>query len=206
MLPKKLLIATGNKGKLIEFKSLFQKYNLNYNLISTTPFLLEEPEEDGQNFAENSTIKAKYYARKTNITSLADDSGLVIDLLDGDPGIFSARWAIDAKGKKNFFFAFNKIKQELILKKINLEKQKIKAHFICHISLFNPKTNKLQSCEGKIFGELDFSKENSTGGFGYDPIFIPNGFTQSFAEMSIQKKDEISHRALAFKGCLQFLK
>jgi XTP/dITP diphosphohydrolase len=192
----KILIASGNKGKLVEIAELLQKVNI--QAISAADFNLEEPEETGINFEENSIIKAKYYGDKTGLISLADDSGLCIDFLDGKPGIHSARLAVDENGNKNFDLAFQRIEQELIAKNVNLKTQIIHAHFICNLTIYFPQTKKTKSFEGRVDGKLTFPPKGSKG-FGYDPIFIADGFDKTFGEMLAQDKDKISHRSKAFE-------
>ena len=192
---KKILIATNNKGKVTEIADLLTP--LGIETISAIDYNLEEPEENGSNFEENSIIKAKYYGNKTGEISLADDSGLCIDLLNGEPGIYSARWAIDENGKKDFSLAFEKIKQALITKGADINLDKINAHFICNLSLYNPKTGEINSFEGKVSGYLTFPALGHKG-FGYDPIFIPNSYDKTFGEMDYKDKEKISHRTKAF--------
>ena len=209
----KILIATGNKGKLKEISNLLSEINI--GAIGTSDYDLPEPEEDGQDFEQNSLIKAKYYADKTNLISLADDSGLCVDLLDGKPGIYSARWAmeeiIDEKTgvkvkKQNFNLAFAKIAEELRRKNINIADNQVKAHFICNLTIFNPKTRKHFSFEGRIDGTLTTPAKGENG-FGYDPIFIANILkNKTFGEISIEEKEKISHRSVAFLKFKNFLK
>lgn len=190
-----ILIASGNKGKLVEIAELLSKIGI--KAISAADFNLEEPEETGNSFEENSIIKAKYYGDKTGLVALADDSGLCVDLLDGKPGIHSARWAIDDNGKKKFDLAFDRIKQELIAKNIDVKNQIIRANFICNLTLYFPQTQKTQSFEGRVDGQLTFPPRG-TKGFGFDPIFIADGFDKTFGEMLVEDKDKISHRSAAF--------
>ncbi len=190
-----ILIASGNKGKLVEIAELLNSIGI--KAISAADFNLVEPEETGNSFEENSIIKAKYYGDETGLVALADDSGLCVDLLDGQPGIHSARWAIDDQGKKNFDLAFEKIAKELAAKNIDVENQIITAHFICNLTLYFPQTKETQSFEGRIDGRLTFPPRGNNG-FGFDPIFIANGFEQTFGEILAQEKDKISHRTQAF--------
>jgi XTP/dITP diphosphohydrolase len=199
-----ILIASGNKGKLVEIADLLGAIGI--KAISAADFNLAEPEENGNSFEENSIIKAKYYGDKTGLVALADDSGLCIDLLDGRPGIHSARWAIDDLGEKNFDLAFERIAQELTAKNVaqsvaqsvDLKNQIIPAHFICNLTLYFPQTKKTQSFEGRVDGRLAFPARG-TNGFGFDPIFIADGFEQTFGEILPQEKDKISHRTKAFE-------
>jgi len=214
-LPKEILIATGNKGKFVEIADLLSQINI--GAISPDQFNLTEPEETASTFAGNSALKAKFYAQKTGLFSLADDSGLCVEALNGAPGIHSARFAIDEKtGEKNFGLAFEKIFEQLRQKGILSEQksgqefgqelaQKPRAHFICNLSLFDPKTNFSISFEGRIDGHLVFPARGNLG-FGYDPIFIKDGMDKTFGEISPAKKDQISHRAVAFAKLLEWLK
>jgi len=200
---KEILVATGNKGKLVEIADLLAI--LNIKAIGSFDYNLPEPEENGQSFTENSLIKAKYYGDKTGLLSLSDDSGLCIDLLDGKPGIKSAGFAINEKtGQKDFDLAFEKIKSALIEKGVDVNKDKISAHFICSLSIYDPKTKISNSFEGRVNGRLTFPARGNKG-FGYDPLFIPDGFKQSFGEMSPTKKEQISHRAIAFEKLTKML-
>lgn len=198
---KELLIASGNKGKVLEIAQLLQP--LNISAISAAQFDLEEPEENGKSFEENSLIKAKYYGKKTNLIALADDSGLCIEALNGEPGITSARFALDENGEKNFSLAFEKIVAQLQEKNFNFA-EKIRAYFICNLTLFDPKTDFAISFEGRVDGNLIFPPRGNKG-FGYDPIFIKDGMTQSFGEILPSEKDLISHRGLAFKKFVTWL-
>lgn len=199
---KKLLIATGNKGKLLEIESLLRP--LGIDAISPSQFNLKEPEETGLTFAENSLLKAKFYAKKTGLISLADDSGLCVEALNGEPGIHSARFAFDEKTKeKNFPQAFEKIFSNL--KKIGIDSSKNpRAHFICNLTIFDPATDFSISFEGRIDGTLTFPARGTLG-FGYDPIFVKNGMNKTFGEISADEKDQISHRAAAFKKLVDWL-
>ena len=191
---KKLLIATGNKGKFFEIESLLKP--LGIEAIPATNFDLKEPEETGTTFAENSLIKAKFYAEKTNIPALADDSGLCVCAMNGAPGIHSARFALDEKGEKNFPAAFAKISEKI--------SENSRAYFICNLTFFDPKNNFALSFEGRVDGNLTFPPRGSLG-FGYDPIFIKDGMDKTFGEISAQEKDQISHRAKAFKKFVEWL-
>lgn len=198
---QELLIASGNKGKVVEIAQLL--HPLGIRAISAAEFNLEEPQENGKTFAENSQIKAKYYGEKTGLVALADDSGLCIEALNGEPGLSSARFALDEKGDKNFPKAFEKILAQLREKNFNFD-EKISAYFICNLTLFDPKTEFAISFEGRVDGNLIFPARGNKG-FGYDPIFIKNGMVQTFGEIDPKEKDLISHRALAFKKFVAWL-
>jgi len=193
----KLLIGTNNKGKYKEIKDLLPKYIKTY---STSEFKLKSPKEDGLTFEENSIIKSKYFSKKTRLTCLADDSGLEIDLLDKSPGIYSARWG----GKKgDFKKAINRVYKELSKKDKNWKYKKIKARFICVLSVCYL-DKKIASVRGKVEGHIS-SKPKGKNGFGYDPIFIPKNRRKTFGEMSSLQKYKIDHRFVAFRKIRKFL-
>jgi XTP/dITP diphosphohydrolase len=194
-LPEEILIATNNHGKFLEISELLKSINI--RAISTFDFNISEPEETGTTFEENSLLKAKYYASKTNLFSLADDSGLCVEAMSGKPGIHSARFALDENGNKNFPKAFEKIAAEIT--------ENSRAFFVCNLSLFDPKTNFQISFEGKANGNLVFPPRGNKG-FGYDPIFIKDGMNQTFGEIDPKLKDQISHRGKAFEKLVNWLK
>ena len=193
----KILIGTNNKGKLKEIRNLLPK---NIKTLSTLSYKLKSPIENGKTFKENSLIKSKYFSRKTNLICLADDSGLEIDILNKKPGIYSARW-----GGKNSDFskAIKKVYNELDKKDTNWKIKKIKARFVCALSICY--LNKKIACvEGKIEGHIS-SKPKGKNGFGYDPIFIPKNKKKTFGEMNFVQKCKIDHRYIAFKKIKKFL-
>jgi len=193
----KLLIGTNNKGKYKEIIDLLPKYIKTY---STSEFKLKSPKEDGLTFEENSIIKSKYFSKKTGLICLADDSGLEIDFLDKSPGIYSARWG----GKKgDFKKAINRVYRELSKKDKNWKYKKIKARFICALSICYL-DKKIASVMGKVEGHIS-DKPEGKNGFGYDPIFIPNNKRKTFGEMSSIQKYKIDHRFAAFKKIKKFL-
>tara|TARA_B100000780_G_scaffold247058_1_gene191852 strand:+ start:770 stop:1366 length:597 start_codon:yes stop_codon:yes gene_type:complete len=192
-----LLIGTNNKGKLREIRTLLPKYIKTY---STTDFNLKSPIENGNSFKDNSIIKSKHFSKKTNLPCLADDSGLEIDLLGKAPGIYSARW-----GGKNSDFnkAIKKVYRELNKKDKNWKSRKIKARFICAISI-SYLNKKIACVTGKVEGFIS-QEPKGKNGFGYDPIFIPMGKKYTFGEISSLKKYKIDHRFQAFKKIKKFL-
>ena len=193
----KLLIGTNNKGKYKEIKDLLPKYIKTH---STSEFKLKSPKEDGQTFIENSIIKSKHFSKKTKLICLADDSGLEIDILDKSPGIYSARWG----GKKgDFKKAINKVYRELSKKDLNWKYKKIKARFICGLSIYYF-DKKIASVLGKVEGYIS-AKPKGKNGFGYDPIFIPRNKKKTFGEMKPSVKYKIDHRYSAFKKIKKFL-
>lgn len=186
----KLLIATGNQGKYLEYVSLLSNFPV--QLVSLKGFDLDEPEENGQTFEENAIIKAQYYSKKTGIDCIADDSGLCIEALSNQPGIYSARWAGE---EKDFVYAMQKIYRLLQEKGIDPEVDNIPAYFYCAISLAI-KGEEVKVFSGRVDGCIKFPMQGSAG-FGYDPIFWPVGKRCSFAEMSKEEKGLMSHRYFA---------
>ena len=193
----KLLIGTNNKGKYKEIKDLLPKYIKTH---STYEFKLKSPREDGVTFEENSIIKSKHFSKKTKLICLADDSGLEIDILDKNPGIYSARWG----GKKgDFKKAMNKVYRELTKIDKNWKKKKIKARFVCALSI-SYLDKKVTSVLGKVEGSISTTPKGKNG-FGYDPIFIPKYKNKTFGEMSSLEKYKMDHRYNAFKKIKKFL-
>ena len=193
----KILIGTNNKGKLREIRVLLPKH---IKTMATSSFKLNSPVENGITFEENSIIKSKFFSKKTNLICLADDSGLEIDILDKKPGIHSARWG----GRQgNFNKAIQKVYRELSKIDKNWKFKKIKARFICALSIcFNDK--EIACVKGKIEGFIS-SEPRGKNGFGYDPIFIPMGSKLTFGEISSKIKYKIDHRSKAFKRIKKFL-
>ena len=192
----KLLIGTNNRGKLREITSLLPK---NIKTFSTKDFNLKSPNETGKTFRSNALIKAKYFSKKTNLICLSDDSGLEIDVLKKKPGIYSARWG----GKKSDFNkAMQRVYKELDKKDKEWRTKKVSARFICALVVYWPNRKKIFSL-GKVSGKISKTKKGKNG-FGYDPIFIPNGHKRTFAEMSKSYKYKIDHRAKAFKKIKRF--
>ena len=181
----KLVIASHNQGKVREIGALLEPFGV--DVVSAGDLGLSEPIEDGTSFIANAIIKAQSAARESGLPALADDSGLVVHALNGDPGIHSARWA----GKdKNFATAMNKI--ELMLD----GEEDRSAHFTCALALAWP-DGTYETCEGYVHGEMSWPPRGEKG-FGYDPVFIPEGHEITFAEMDPTGKHAISHRANAF--------
>ena len=191
---EKILIGTNNIGKYREFCNLLPKKIKKY---SPSEFNILSPKEVGKSFEENALIKASYFSKKTNLICLSDDSGLEVNILNGDPGIYSARWA-GAKG--NFNIAINKVFKEL-KKKENWEIYN-KARFICCLTLYWP-NGKIYSSKGIVNGKISQQKKGKKG-FGYDPIFIPDGYQKTFGEMDPKLKMSIDHRFNAFRKIRHF--
>ena len=193
---KKLLVGTNNKGKLREIRDLLPK---NLEIYSTSDFKIKSPIENGKSFVENSLIKARYFSKKSKMICLSDDSGLEIDILDGAPGIYSARWG----GKKgDFLKAMKRVFRELLKKDKNWKTKKIVARFICALTIFGPNQKTISSI-GKIAGHISYSIKGKNG-FGYDPIFIPIGKKITFGEMKAVQKYKMDHRFKAFKKIKKF--
>ncbi|MDB3890079.1 RdgB/HAM1 family non-canonical purine NTP pyrophosphatase [Candidatus Pelagibacter sp.] len=193
----KLLIGTNNKGKYKEIKDLLPKYIKTH---SVSEFKFKSPREDGSTFEENSIIKSKHFSKKTKLICLADDSGLEIDILNKSPGIYSARWG----GREgDFKKAINRVYKELSKKDKNWKYKKVKARFICALSICYL-DKKIASVLGKIEGYIS-TKPKGKNGFGYDPIFIPKNRRKTFGEMSSLQKYKIDHRFAAFKKIRKFL-
>ena len=193
----KLLIGTNNKGKYKEIRDLLPKYIKTH---STSEFKLKSPREIGQTFMENSILKSKYFSKKTKLICLADDSGLEIDLLNKNPGIYSARWG----GKRgDFNKAINRVYRELSKRDKHWKQKKIRARFICVLSICHM-NKKIASVSGKIEGYIS-TEPKGKNGFGYDPIFIPKNRKKTFGEMNSSQKYKIDHRSVAFRKIKKFL-
>ena len=181
----KILIGTHNKGKFKEISDLLPR-----NVVKISPLSLgiESPEETGKTFSENSLLKAKYFFEKSNIVTLSDDSGLEVECLNNEPGIYSSRWADE-------FGGFDNAMTE-ILKRVKKINKGTKASFISSLTIYLD-NKKIITEIGKIDGKI--SEKKGLNGFGYDPIFIPNGHTKTFAEMEYKEKLLIDHRYIAYK-------
>jgi XTP/dITP diphosphohydrolase len=180
----RVIIATHNEGKLREFAQLLGPYVT--AITSAGSLGLPSPEETGTTFTENAILKAKAAALATGSLALADDSGLCVNALNGDPGIYSARWA---EPKDNFAFAMQRIQNELG------NSTDRSASFICVLALYWP-DGRYETIEGRINGTL-VKTPRGTQGHGYDPIFQPDGENRTFAEMPENEKNAISHRGIA---------
>lgn len=187
----KVVIATHNQGKLREMRELLAPYGV--ALVSAGELSLPEPEEDGHMFAENAAIKAVAAANASGLPALADDSGICIDALDGAPGLFSANWAGPGK---DFAPALARVQAELAKRGATTPEQR-KAHFVSALVIAWPDGHQ-ELFEGRVFGTVVDAPRGASG-FGYDPIFQPDGYDTTFAEMTAEAKDVISHRHLAFE-------
>ena len=193
---KEIIIGTNNDGKYREISALLPKEIRKY---SPKQFRISSPKEKGTTFEENSIIKASYFCKKTNLVCLADDSGLEVELLNGAPGIYSARWS---GAKNDFNKAINKVFKEMNKIKKNWENNNA-AKFICCLTLFFPNGKKYSS-KGIAKGKISTQKRGNKG-FGYDPIFIPDGYNKTFGEMEPRLKLSIDHRTKAYLKIKRFL-
>ena len=192
---EEIIIGTNNEGKYKEICALLPR---NVKKYSPKEFDILTPEETGKSFENNSFIKASYFSRKTNLICLSDDSGLEIDLLKGQPGIYSSRWSGD---KNNFDLAIKRIFEEMDKIKKDWKNDSI-ARFVCCMTLFWP-DGKNYSAKGTIKGKIS-NITRGKNGFGYDPIFIPKGYDKTFGEMDPKLKISIDHRYIAFKKIKSF--
>lgn len=195
-LPTEILIATHNAGKLREFQNLLSGFPFALRSLRDFPSVAEVI-ESGNSFAENAVLKAREYSEHTGLWTLADDSGLEVEALGGVPGIYSARYGGDGATAAE---RMNKLLSELS----RTGDATRRARFVCVIALTDSASAQVKTftgtCEGRIADE-----PRGSGGFGYDPIFIPDGYTESFGELSPKIKQEISHRARALKSARAFL-
>jgi XTP/dITP diphosphohydrolase len=191
-----LLIATTNQGKIVELRSLLDSLPLRLRSLAEFPDT-EEVEETGSTFSDNAVLKARAYAVQTGLWTLADDSGLEVDALGGAPGVFSARYGGEGLNDGQ--------RVERLLAELSLcDGQERSARFICVIAIADPRGQVANISTGRCEGQIAPSPRG-TGGFGYDPVFIPDGFNQTFGELSSEIKQKISHRALALQGARAFL-
>lgn len=193
---KEIVIASHNAGKVREIEALLAPFAMQVH--SAAAFSLPEPIEDGDSFEANAAIKARSAYTHSHLTSLADDSGLVVPALNGDPGIYSARWAGE---NKDFSVAMQRVHDALIAKQV--EPEGTKAYFVCVLALATD-VHMINYFRGEVHGTLTFPPRG-TMGFGYDPIFIPEGYTQTFAEIEAIEKQSISHRANAFAQFVEYI-
>ena len=187
-----LVLATHNQGKLREIKELLADRQI--EVLSAAALGLDEPEETETSFSGNARLKARAAAQATSLPALADDSGLVVEALNGDPGIYSARWA---GPEKDFAMAMQLVEQKLA----ESGSDDRRAHFICSLSLVWPEGFDV-TVEGRVDGTLVWPPRGSNG-FGYDPMFIADGYDQTFGEMDPALKHAIGHRADAFDQLLR---
>ncbi|MGD9502437.1 MAG: RdgB/HAM1 family non-canonical purine NTP pyrophosphatase [Methyloceanibacter sp.] len=188
----RIVVASHNPGKVREIAELFAPYGV--ACVSAASLGLPEPEETGASFAANAALKAEAAARASGGLALADDSGLEVQALDGAPGIHAARWGGEAR---DFGLAMARVHRELEAKRAS----DFRANFTCALALAGPEGG-ARVFEGKVFGSLTWPPRGSHG-FGYDPIFVPDGYDQTFGEMAPELKNELSHRMRAFEKLME---
>lgn len=196
---KKIVLATANTHKVIEFQRILNELVSDLELVPASDFLgVPEVAETGATFAENALIKARAINDFTKLPALADDSGLVVDALNGAPGIFSARYAgltaTDAENVEKLLIEIKDISPDLLF-----------ARFECAIALVDSKQNLELVVEGQMPGQV-IKEVRGANGFGYDPVFVPQGLVKTSAELSDQEKDQISHRGIALRKIAVLLK
>lgn len=195
--PRSLLVATRNKGKLEELRQLLGDFPLDLHGLADFPGVITVP-ETGDSFIENASLKAAGYAEQTGLLTLADDSGLEVHALGGAPGVLSARYAGEGAPDVE---RTTKLLEELSL----IPALKRTARFVSAVAIANSEGQILNISVGKCDGHIDFAPRGS-GGFGYDPVFIPIGYEQTFAELKPAIKNQISHRARALLSTREFLR
>jgi len=188
-----LVIATHNPGKLREIAALIEP--LGFDCVGAEDLGLPEPEEIGNSFADNADLKAREAADLSGLPALADDSGLCVDALHGLPGIFSARWAEDSDGNRDWMRAMERVWREVEAAGPEAGHD---AHFACVLAIAWPNDGQTESFDGRVDGTLVWPPRGEKG-FGYDPMFVPAGFDATFGELDPELKHSISHRAQAFK-------
>lgn len=194
---KKIVIASSNAGKIMEIsKYLNEQSEVTVQILSLQDFNIVEPDEPYQDFIQNAVHKAKYYAKYTQEMVLSDDSGLCIEALNGFPGVNSKKFIEECGGNVNAF-----LKLEEMLKPFANHS----AYFCSAIAIYEPVYGKLITHEEKEMGTLIFPSRGNQG-FGYDPIFMPEGHYKTFAELGLDQKNKMSHRAKALQGIFEKLR
>lgn len=189
-----LVIASKNEGKILEFTDLLAPYG--FTILTLEDLNLQEPDETGMTFKDNALLKAQACAEASHFPALADDSGLAVKALGGQPGIFTSRWAGPAK---DYEHAMKKINDELLAIDSHPDRR---ASFICYLAICFPGRRGAFTFEGKVDGELVWPTRGSSH-MGFDPIFMPDGYRKTFAEMSLEEKKSMSHRHIAFQKFLE---
>jgi len=190
----KILFASHNAGKIAEIRNMLEP--LGVEVVSAEDINFPDVEETGETFAENSLLKSQTIAKALNTPCLADDSGLCVDALNGAPGVYSARYAPNRD--------FDKGIDKLLAEMADSEDKSRKAHFSCVVSLAYP-DGKYELFEGRVNGKIAYEKMPGEYGFGYDPVFIPDGYDCSFAQMSKAEKNRISHRGRAMQKFKEYV-
>jgi XTP/dITP diphosphohydrolase len=203
---KKLVLASKNQGKITELERILSDYATDIKVLGLKEFPnMPEVIESGNSLTENSLLKAKQISEFTGLPALADDSGLFVDALNGDPGVYSARWAQylgdDARTR-------DRLNMEKVLSQLlEIPSGKRSAKFKTSVTFYDAKLDGLvvkKEQKGELEGEIS-KQPFCSNGFGYDPIFIPAGFDQTLAQLSSGQKDEISHRGMALRAITPYL-
>lgn len=191
-----LVLATKNQGKLVEFRRILEELDAaNLDVLGLDSFPeIGDIEETGNTFQENSLLKARTISKITGLAALADDSGICVDALDGAPGIYSARYSGKGDVANN---------QKLLAELIEVPDEKRTAYFICIAAFVRPDGFEKLS-EGRFYGKI-LHEVRGSGGFGYDPLFEPDGLSCSAAELSAKQKDAISHRGIALRAIAPYI-
>lgn len=196
LMPGRLIIASHNQGKVKEIRALLEPFGI--EPISAGDLNLPEPEETGTTFAENALLKAKASAEAGNCVALADDSGLCVKALDDRPGVYTADWAerqwFEGEKGRDWYMAMGKVEGKLSELGPDVDRS---AYFVATLALAWPDGHS-EIFEGRVHGALVWPPRGTLG-FGYDPVFSPNGFEETFAELDPEQKHAMSHRADAFK-------
>ncbi len=193
---RKLLVATRNKGKFLEIKKALENLPFEFLSLDGVEKIPKdfEVKEGGASFLENAVLKAKTFAEMSGLLTLADDSGLEVKALDGRPGVYSSRYAATDEERN----------KKLLGELKDIPKEKRDAQFRCLVAIFDPKTKKLETCEGICKGEIAQEPKGSYG-FGYDPVFYLPKFDKTMAQLKTEEKNKISHRGRALKKARKIL-
>lgn len=192
-----LLLGTRNPGKVKEIVSILGDSGWSFTSLENFENV-ESPEETGDTYSENAIAKARFYAAATGLTALADDSGLEVEALEGTPGVFSARYAGEGASDADR-------RERLLSELADTADNQRRARFVAVVAIAGPDGTVLNISEGICEGTITF-KARGTGGFGYDPLFIPDGYDQTFAELPQDVKNRISHRGRALMKTANFLR
>jgi XTP/dITP diphosphohydrolase len=190
---EKLVVATHNDGKLREIRALLEPFGI--ACTGASELDLPEPDETGVTFVDNAELKARVAADLSGLPALADDSGLCVEALGGMPGVFSARWAEAREGGRDFHLAMQRVWEQVEACGPRVSRD---AHFVCALAIAWPNDGQSESFEGRVDGQLVWPPRGDKG-FGYDPMFVPEGHEQTFGEMDPDEKHAMSHRARAFR-------
>lgn len=194
---EKIVVASHNQGKIKEIEAMLAPYQI--EVVSATDLNLPDVEETGTTFEENARLKADTLSEISKLPCLADDSGLCVDALGGRPGVYSARYAEDSAGNRDFNKAMDRLLDELKASRTD----DWSAHFSCVLALAVP-GKETKVFEGRVDGKI-VAEKSGNNGFGFDPVFMPDGFDKTFANFSKEEKAAVSHRGRAFQKFTAFL-